>query len=85
MRETRSRLRGETTSALEKGFAAVVKPFEQFIRDQKTASALLLVCTLVALIIANSPLADHYERLVETCVWRISSFGQKTIIWTVLP
>ena len=41
MRETKSRLRGETTSALEKGFARVVKPFEQFIRDQKTASALL--------------------------------------------
>jgi len=66
MTKSDKRLRGEATSSLEKGFAAVVKPFEQFIRDQKTASALLLVCTLVALIIANSPLADHYERLVET-------------------
>jgi NhaA family Na+:H+ antiporter len=59
------RLRGETTSALEKGFANIVSPFQQFIRDQKTASLLLLAGTLIALIIANSPLVHDYESLVE--------------------
>ncbi|WP_455235382.1 Na+/H+ antiporter NhaA [Thiogranum longum] len=59
------RLRGETTSALEKGFASVVTPFQQFISDQKTASMLLLVCTLIALVVANSPLAREYDTLVE--------------------
>ncbi len=53
------------TSPLEKGFASVLTPFEQFIRDQKTASALLLVCTLFALIIANSSLADLYQRVID--------------------
>lgn len=66
MTETGSRLRGETSSALEKGFARVVTPFEQFIRDQKTASVLLLASILIALIIANSPLADQYEAFVKT-------------------
>jgi NhaA family Na+:H+ antiporter len=60
------RLRGETTGTLEKGFASVISPFQKFIRDQKTASLLLLVCTLLALIIANSPLAHLYDNLVET-------------------
>jgi len=56
MTESDSRLRGEKTSAPEKGFALIVKPFEQFVRDQKTAGTLLLVCTLVALTIpARSP------------------------------
>lgn len=66
MTETSSKLRGETTSTLATGFARIVTPFERFIRDQKTASALLLLCTVAALIIANSPLADRYESLVET-------------------
>jgi len=66
MTETGSRLRGETSSALEKGFARVLTPFEEFIRDQKTASVLLLASTLIALIIANSPLADQYEGFVKT-------------------
>lgn len=66
MVENDSSLRGETTSTLEKGLARVATPFEQFIRDQKTASTLLLVCTFIALVIANSPLADHYESFVET-------------------
>jgi NhaA family Na+:H+ antiporter len=66
MTETGSKLRGETTSTLATGFARIVTPFERFIRDQKTASALLLLCTVAALIIANSPLADRYESFVET-------------------
>jgi len=66
MRQPGSRLEGETTSALEKGFENVVTPFQRFIRDQKTGSSLLLLCTLAALLIANSPLAPAYESLVET-------------------
>jgi NhaA family Na+:H+ antiporter len=66
MIEPSPRLRGETASTLEKGFASIVTPFQEFIRDQKTASLLLLSCTLIVLIIANSPLAEQYESLVET-------------------
>jgi NhaA family Na+:H+ antiporter len=66
MKQPVSRLRGETTSTLEKGFANVITPFQRFIGDQKTGSALLLLCTVVALLIANSPLAPAYENLIGT-------------------
>ncbi len=60
-----SRLNGKSTSSLEEGFDQVVTPFQEFIHDQKTASVLLLLSTLAALLIANSPLAHAYHGLVE--------------------
>ena len=66
MADFHSKLHGNATSALEKGFASVVLPFQDFIRKQKTTSILLLLSTLIALIIANSPLADAYQALIET-------------------
>ncbi len=66
MADFHSKLHGESTSVLEKGFANVVSPFQDFIHEQKTASMLLLLSTLIALIIANSPLADAYHALIET-------------------
>jgi NhaA family Na+:H+ antiporter len=65
MRQPVSRLQGETTSTLEEGFKNVITPFQRFIGDQKTGSALLLLCTVVALVIANSPLAPAYENLID--------------------
>jgi len=44
----------------------VLSPFQEFISDQKTGSVLLVICTLGALFVANSPLAHEYEALVET-------------------
>jgi NhaA family Na+:H+ antiporter len=66
MTEKDERLRGEVSSVMETRFARVFTPFEQFIHDQKTASALLLVCTVIALIVANSSLAGLYDKLVNT-------------------
>ncbi len=66
MSDTPSKLHGKTTSPLEAGFHQVVTPFQEFIHDQKTASVLLLLSTLAALIIANSPLAHAYHSLIET-------------------
>ncbi len=66
MSQPDSRLEAEATSVLEKGFAQVITPFQRFIRDQKTGSALLLLCTVVALLVANSPLASAYESLINT-------------------
>jgi NhaA family Na+:H+ antiporter len=66
MADFQSKLHGKATSALEKGFANVVSPFQDFIHEQKSASILLLLSTLIALIIANSPLADAYHVLIET-------------------
>jgi len=51
---------------LERGFKNVITPFQEFVRDQTTGSILLILCTVAALGLANSPLAGNYETLVET-------------------
>jgi NhaA family Na+:H+ antiporter len=81
MNKSSTRLRGEATSTLEKGFASVVTPFQEFIRDQKTASLLLLACTLLALVIANSPLAHQYESFIETRIGFV--FGDSDLVMSL--
>ena len=43
----------------------VITPFQEFIRDQTTGSILLILSTVIALFIANSPLANDYESILE--------------------
>ena len=50
---------------LEAQLERVLSPFQRFIRDQTTGSILLILCTVIALVIANSPLAHDYETLLE--------------------
>lgn len=52
--------------AIEARVESVLSPFQEFINDQKTGSVLLIISTLCALVLANSPLAHAYESLVET-------------------
>ena len=66
MADFHSKLQGKATSALEKGFANAVSPFQNFIHEQKSTSMLWLLSTLIALITANSPLADACLALIET-------------------
>jgi len=66
MADFHSKLHGNATSTLEKGFVNAVSPFQDFIHEQKTTSILLPLPTLIALIIANSPLADAYLALIVT-------------------
>jgi NhaA family Na+:H+ antiporter len=49
----------------EQAFDRILTPFEEFIHRQ-TTSGLLLMCTaIVAILLANSPLAAWYQRIVE--------------------
>ena len=51
--------------------------FEWFFRSEVTGSILLLACTIVALILANSPLAESYDHVLHTKVgvsWGDASF-----------
>lgn len=50
---------------LAASFERVMTPFQEFIRYQTTGSILLIVCTVIALLIANSPLAHNYENFLE--------------------
>jgi NhaA family Na+:H+ antiporter len=56
----------QTTTPLEQRFERVVTPFQEFIKDQTISSAILVLCTFAALVIANSPLAPTYEELLHT-------------------
>ncbi|MGD8629528.1 MAG: Na+/H+ antiporter NhaA, partial [Gammaproteobacteria bacterium] len=51
---------------LEKKLEGIIPPFERFTHDQTTGSILLIICTLAALLIANSPLDRSYETLLLT-------------------
>ena len=44
----------------EKTFTKIITPFEEFIRNQTAGSIILMICTLIALGLANSPLAAHH-------------------------
>jgi NhaA family Na+:H+ antiporter len=54
-----------THNPLERGFEKLYSPFQKFIQDQTTSSLILIISVLIALIIANSPLSEHYESAVE--------------------
>jgi len=51
---------------LEKKLEDIIPPFQRFTHDQTTGSILLIICTLTALLIANSTLARGYESLLLT-------------------
>lgn len=62
----------------EKTFQKVVTPFEHFLHAQTTTGIILIFMTILALILANSPLAEGYEHFLHTKIdlnvgsWEIS-------------
>lgn len=51
------------TTPLEEGFEHLTFPFKEFIRDQKTSNALLILTVILAIILANSPFRETYNSL----------------------
>lgn len=51
---------------LEQHVARVLSPFQAFIHDASIGSAILFICVVIALVIANSPWADAFWHLIET-------------------
>ncbi len=49
----------------ERSFSKVITPFEDFIKNQTTAGIILMVCMVIALVLANSPLAGIYLHIVH--------------------
>ena len=62
----------------EKAFEKVATPFEHFVHTQTATGAVLMVATLVALILANSPLHSYYEHFFHINIdfnvgeWKLS-------------
>jgi NhaA family Na+:H+ antiporter len=50
----------------ETPIVTLVRPFQEFAARETSGSILLLACTVVALIWANSPLAPYYTALWHT-------------------
>jgi len=50
----------------EKAYQRIATPFEEFIHRQTTTGILLMVCAVIALVIANSPYVDAYNQLLHS-------------------
>lgn len=50
----------------EHAYQRIATPFEEFLHRQTTTGILLMVCAVIALIIANSPLLELYTKLLHT-------------------
>ncbi len=52
----------------EKSFDKILTPFEEFIHRQTTSGLLLMGSAVLALVLANGPLASAYEHVVHTTI-----------------
>jgi len=50
----------------EKNFDKILTPFEEFIHRQTTSGLLLMLTAIIALILANGPLAEIYQQIIHT-------------------
>ncbi|WP_116368811.1 Na+/H+ antiporter NhaA [Parahaliea mediterranea] len=50
----------------ERAFERLMTPLEEFIHRQTTSGILLMICAVIALVVANSPLRDTYEHFLHT-------------------
>jgi NhaA family Na+:H+ antiporter len=57
---------GVYLSPWEKSFDKILTPFEEFIHRQTTSGLLLMTTAVLALLLANGPLASAYEHVVHT-------------------
>jgi NhaA family Na+:H+ antiporter len=52
----------------EKSFDKILTPFEEFLHRQTTSGMLLMAMAVIALVLANGPLASAYEHVVHTLI-----------------
>ncbi|GAB5450835.1 MAG: Na+/H+ antiporter NhaA [Halioglobus sp.] len=57
---------GIYTARWEHAFDRILSPLEEFIHRQTTSGILLMICAVVALVIANSPLSESYSHFLHT-------------------
>ncbi|MFV8819437.1 Na+/H+ antiporter NhaA [Haliea sp. E17] len=57
--------KGVYNAPWEKAFDRILTPLEEFIHRQTTSGVLLMICAVVALVIANSPLHEGYQHFLH--------------------
>ena len=55
-----------TRAPLEKVFKKIITPIEEFIHHESTSGILLMVCAVIAILIANSVYYDSYQHILHT-------------------
>ena len=65
---TSEKLKGVFLAPWEKSFDKILTPFEEFIHQQTTSGLLLMGMAVIALILANSPLASGYTHFMHTMI-----------------
>lgn len=65
-RFTRKPYTASDANSWERAFGRLMTPFESFVSSSTGSGILLIVLTLIALALANSPLAEWYEHTVHT-------------------
>ena len=58
-------VKGIYVAPWERSFERILTPLEEFIHRQTTSGALLMICAVIALALANSPLHEAYEKLLH--------------------
>ncbi len=58
--------KGVYNAPWEKSFDRILTPLEEFIHRQTTSGVLLMICAVIALVIANSPWHHDYEHFLHT-------------------
>lgn len=66
MKKKRRLLGKEYIAPWERAFDKVLSPLEEFIHRQTTSGVLLMLCAVIALILANSHFAETYHHLFQT-------------------
>lgn len=59
---------GTNDAPLEKVFDKITSPLEEFVHSESRSGVLLMACTIIALVFANSALLHAYEHTLETVV-----------------
>jgi NhaA family Na+:H+ antiporter len=62
--------------------ARVLRPMQEFIHNSASSGIVLMIATILALVIANSPLAAAYEKLLHTYIG--VSFGSYQLKYSLL-
>lgn len=57
--------KGVYNAPWEKSFDRILTPLEEFIHRQTTSGVLLMICAVIALVIANSPAHEAYEHFLH--------------------
>lgn len=70
----RKRYTSEDANTWERTFGKILTPFEKFVESSTGSGILLIVLTVVAMVIANSPWNDTYQHFIHEHL--VVSFGE---------